>query len=92
MERPAEELPMNCFQEDEEKLVAASSLSSTLCLDHVEEMQADMLEKARELFRLCDKEEKGFITKFDMQVSRGVPPTSHRGDFLVILSCKSTVT
>lgn len=67
MERPAEELPMNCFQEDEEKLVAASSLSSTLCLDHVEEMQADMLEKARELFRLCDKEEKGFITKFDMQ-------------------------
>ncbi|MGH0149673.1 UNVERIFIED_CONTAM: hypothetical protein FKN15_021141 [Acipenser sinensis] len=30
-------------------------------------VQQDMLEKARDLFQLCDKEEKGFITKRDMQ-------------------------
>ncbi|MGH0164780.1 UNVERIFIED_CONTAM: hypothetical protein FKN15_053309 [Acipenser sinensis] len=30
-------------------------------------VQQEMLEKARDLFQLCDKEEKGFITKRDMQ-------------------------
>ncbi|XP_041074556.1 EF-hand calcium-binding domain-containing protein 4A-like [Polyodon spathula] len=30
-------------------------------------VQQEMLEKARVLFQLCDKEEKGFITKRDMQ-------------------------
>lgn len=33
--------------------------------------QTETMGKARELFVLCDKEGKGFITKRDMQVSRG---------------------
>lgn len=32
--------------------------------------QTETMGKARELFVLCDKEGKGFITKRDMQVSR----------------------
>lgn len=32
--------------------------------------QAETMGKAKELFVLCDKEGKGFITKRDMQVSR----------------------
>ncbi|XP_008106579.1 EF-hand calcium-binding domain-containing protein 4A [Anolis carolinensis] len=48
--------------EDEDGTVSVPSSPLPLCLNNME-----MLEKARELFHLCDKEGKGFITKADMQ-------------------------
>ncbi|XP_071617685.1 EF-hand calcium-binding domain-containing protein 4A isoform X4 [Heliangelus exortis] len=52
-------------EEEEEEVAPGASPSSQG--SQVEAVQVEMLEKARELFQLCDKDEKGFITKVDMQ-------------------------
>uniref|UniRef100_A0A2C9JD11 EF-hand domain-containing protein n=1 Tax=Biomphalaria glabrata TaxID=6526 RepID=A0A2C9JD11_BIOGL len=44
--------------------------------DMLDSMQELMAQKAGELFRLCDKEEKGFINKSDMQRLRAELPVS----------------
>lgn len=60
---------------DEEDGVAPGASPSSQ-MSKLEDVQVEMLEKARELFQLCDKDEKGFITKVDMQVREKILPLS----------------
>ncbi|XP_064281198.1 EF-hand calcium-binding domain-containing protein 4A isoform X1 [Passer domesticus] len=54
-------------EEGREEDGVASRVSPPSQMSRLEDVQVEMLEKARELFQLCDKDEKGFITKVDMQ-------------------------
>jgi len=66
-------------EEGDEEDGIASGVSSSSQKSELGDVQVEMLEKARELFQLCDKDEKGFITKVDMQVRDKILPLSWEG-------------
>ena len=63
-------------EEGDEEDGVAPGASPSRQMSKLEDVQVEMLEKARELFQLCDKDEKGFITKVDMQVREKILPLS----------------
>ncbi|XP_035183150.1 EF-hand calcium-binding domain-containing protein 4A isoform X2 [Oxyura jamaicensis] len=54
-------------EEGDEEGEVTPGASPSSRMTELEDVEVEMLKKARELFQLCDKDEKGFITKLDMQ-------------------------